>query len=281
MICKECDQESSRTDVCTNCGLVYEDRPIAYDLAPRPRNRDKNEYDPIPTQFTPLSPNIQFTNSNRKRYYKKDEDEYKYMLVYTDVKKFCDNLQLPKTIMNEALNIYKNVIKQDPNFLIRYSRDTSCFAFIKIACRIHDRYIYTNILLDMSINSKNVNKRFNSAMSDAYEILGIKIINKKYPSYIDYVCFTLNLDYKLAKTVHETYALTQKYFNSACRYEGYVLALYNLLSDPKITIATLSKTFKLATVTIGSRKKELMRIMNLSHRDIKNRTIWKGDYNTV
>jgi len=137
MKCPECNEESEREDVCTNCGLVFQDIIIDYQTPERYMNKYTTDKEYQREFNYILDPDIRYMHSHKKKYYKKNTKVYRYMSAYVDISKYCSNLQLPKLIMYEAMNIYINIRKKDPQFFRRYQKEPSYFAFIKIACKLH------------------------------------------------------------------------------------------------------------------------------------------------
>jgi len=161
--CPECKERSNRLDVCTNCGLVFEDNPISnLPISHKNRFTGDKEYT---RKFMPvLGPDIRYSHRGRKKYYKKDTEEYRYVKAYSEINRLASILRLSHKIINEALNIYKNIIKKDPVFFSKrkggksHTLIASYLAFLKIACDIHLYPIDIQRLFDLH-NGKNDAKK--------------------------------------------------------------------------------------------------------------------------
>ena len=87
--------------------------------------------------------------SRVKNYYDKTSDDYKYMKAYTTINYYCSILQLPNTIVREALNLYMNVRKKDSKFFLAHDLVPSYMAFIKIGCEINTYYVNRDSLFEL------------------------------------------------------------------------------------------------------------------------------------
>jgi transcription initiation factor TFIIIB Brf1 subunit/transcription initiation factor TFIIB len=274
MICNECKKESKKEYVCTNCGLVLEDRPI---IAIPKRNYNHKVID---NGITPFSPNIRFQNIHsfsscnkdlngafrRTAKKEKKDRDWKYLSVYENLKTKCSALQLPDVIFKETLNLYLEIVGKTPNFFRMHSLEASLLAFIKIACKIHDFTILDN---EIQGNTKKINRAF----FDTQKVLKFRLKQKEKPKYIDYICGTLGNPPHLLAMVHENYQRYKKYFNSANKIEGYVLGIVYMLYNQKpymfggkITYGELGKIFKTSPLTIS----------RAIVADYKERVLWRG-----
>jgi len=241
--------------VCKECGLVLEDHPIDYTLPQKIRSKFNKDKKVFVENFSHLlKPNIQYTNINDKKYYKKNTKEYHYTKAYIEISKFCSMFKLGGMIKYEALNIYNNIYDKDKNFFIKYNLMPSYLAFIRLACKIHDFHINLK-----SIHNLCGIKKFNRSYTETIKLLHINVPNPENPRYIGYVGKTLNLDYKKIVLIYKYYKRMKKDFING-KQEGYILALY-LLTNKNLTIKDLSVTFNISEPTISRRKKEVLKLV--------------------
>jgi len=157
--CEECGKISSKQHVCTHCGLVFN---VLILSKYRKRMRDQKTTTVYYTGkfMPPLAPKSQYLRKNTyksivKHYYDKTSDDYKYVKAYTMINYYASVLQLPNTVIYEALNIYRNVKKKNPKFFLSHDLNPSYLAFIKISCEINRYYIDRDSLFDLEEHKWN------------------------------------------------------------------------------------------------------------------------------
>lgn len=285
MKCPECGKESEKDHVCVNCGLVFIDHPL--DFRPTKSLNNYLKRKEYKNEFSyPLSPHIRYSHlspsgSKRgtlRRAFKlqrkkrvKDKEHY-YLKAYLHIKKYCALLNLSSVIVNEALNLYKNVIKKDDKFIQKCGTKPSYLAFIKIACRIHE-FPLTNTKLMTLVNYKTKEKRttaymdrkFNKAYIMTLRLLQIRFEIPENPKYIDYVSETLQLPYSCANTVRKMFRSLRHCFRPECKIEGYILALYYIRfkHEFNLSLDILEKLFDVSRITIGTRRDEINKITRI------------------
>lgn len=135
-ICEECGKESFRIEVCTQCGLVVNDRPIA-NYPERIKNLHTVRKEYVANFKSRLAPNLAYLHVSKKKYYKKDSEDYRYAKAWFEIRRYCGILRVSNVVINESLNLYINVRKKNPKFFISHDLLPSYLAFIKIACEIN------------------------------------------------------------------------------------------------------------------------------------------------
>lgn len=262
-LCENCKIELTNFNTCYECGLVITDRPLS-NLTPM--QRDKLGSRELPKNLElihPHTPHIVFLrNNNGKEYYSKSNDEYKYMIAYTDIIKYCKNLKLPNHIKDESLSIYKYIRKQDPKFFIKFGLHPSYLAFIRIACKINGVYIDRNNLIEFISHLNKPIKKFNKSYMASMEIINLNLNHAPDPpTFIDFVGSHFDIPYKTITETYKEYKLMKPFFNSAYKIEGYILAIFfNKAHRYKVQIADLIEKFDISTNTIMNRKRELRNI---------------------
>lgn len=288
MNCDGCGEELYKTIVCTNCGLVSEELDIRGNLPPLTYNNNKTlkKYNLI---FTgPLSPDMEYlhryarksSNSelNRALSWQKKErnktEKKKYFRDYKDIERICKYLQVPKTVLYEALNIRKQIGKTG-NYFDRktYYKNIAC---VKIAMRICDFPVNEKDFIQLMKNypiiergegvrlrgneiKREIDKKYTEIM---YKYLKINIPSPESPNFISYACEKLKIPLRKYE-LYTKYAECRDKFNPSCSIQGYVLALIHILyaKSDKIKIITMEEEFGVNRLTISSRKKELMRML--------------------
>jgi len=281
MKCPVCKKESSKKNVCTNCGIVFEDRPI--DSRPFKRFSGTTREKKYDNNFEfPLAPDISYKHKypqkarnvelNRALKSQKKESEkterYYYMKACLYLRVICSGLQLPDVVYKESINIYRCMKEKKKNFYVGYGRKPFFIAFIKIACRMHDYPISNKDLIPyMDYEHKKIKhigymeKKFNRGYLSTIETLGLKFKKPEHPRYIDHVCNELKLPYRCAARIHELYEILKKEFRF--RIEGYVLALFYLecKKEFKLTLSRLEKEFSVSGLTISARRDEILKLI--------------------
>jgi len=290
MICSECQENSTEKMVCTNCGLVFEEINIKTNLLPRKHPR-KNKKEPYGGSLIgDLSPDIEYTHQyakhssienldralGRQKQERQKTEKNFYFRDFKDIQRICDYLQLPKTIINEALNIRKQIGKNSDYFNRKgYYKNMAC---VKIAAKIHDfpvnerEFIQltkgfplikkgTIVRLRGNETKKEIDKRYREII---YNYLKISIPPKKRPNFITYACNYLNIQH-YEENIYLIYGVLQKFLNPSWSIKGVILALIHSMygKENKIRIIDLENLFNINRLTISSRKKDLKKIMEM------------------
>lgn len=287
MICPECKNEVFNNPVCTNCGLVIEEFYIKNNLTPRWYDNDK--YIDLSGSFiNPLSPDIEYShiypkysrNENLNRIFKRQKQKKKteqnfYFRDMKEIERICQYLQLPKTILDETLNIRKWLGKDEGFFLKKnYYKLMAC---IKIAIKIHDYPINKKNFISLISNyplvkkgdkiilrgneiKKEIDKEYVDILHNKLKLI---IPKPSKPKFISYVCNKLGLNYEYE--LYSIYSKISRFFNQSCSINGYILGLVHILygKTHKIRIIDLEKKFGVNRLTISSRKKELKKILEM------------------
>jgi len=279
MECPLC-KKNVEGSVCRNCGCVLEEMVIDY----RPiksLNRNSGEKEYRNEFLSSFSPNIRHThkhprkvsNPDLKRAFrlerkieKRDEKDL-YLKAYLSLKKYCSILNLPTHIVNEAVGIYKEIVKKERNFFRKNGVKPSYLAFIKIACEIREFPLLNSKIMKL-VDYKTIEKRrtvaymdkkFNKSYIEAKRLLNLHFLMPKHPKYIDYVALVLNLPYKCATVIHKIFSNLRKYLNINMRIDGYILALYYIKfrKEYKFTLDHLEEVFEVSAETIRSKRREI------------------------
>ena len=287
MYCDECKKESAEKTVCTHCGLVFEDGFIRTDLIPR--KFSGSEVRIVDVSFrSPLSPDIEYSHlyakhshipdlnralGMQKRENRKSE-KYYYFRDLKDIERVCDYLQVSKTVLNEALNIRKQIGKKSNYFnRKKYYKNMAC---IKIAARIHDYPLDEREFIQLMKGypiiekgetvrlrgneiKKEIDKRYREIIYDHLKIL---LLSPNRPNFIAYACNMLNIP-QHEENIYYLYSTIQKFLNSSWSVKGVVLALIHSFygKSDKIRIIDLESLFNVNRLTISSRKKDIEKIM--------------------
>ena len=287
MYCDECKKESAEKTVCTHCGLVFEDGFIRTDLIPR--KFSGSEVRIVDVSFrSPLSPDIEYSHLYAKHSHSPDlnralgmqkrenrkSEKYYYFRDLKDIERVCDYLQVSKTVLNEALNIRKQIGKKSNYFnRKKYYKNMAC---IKIAARIHDYPLDEREFIQLMKGypiiekgetvrlrgneiKKEIDKRYREIIYDHLKIL---LLNPNRPNFIAYACNMLNIP-QHEVNIYYLYSIIQKFLNSSWSVKGVVLALIHSFygKSDKIRIIDLESLFNVNRLTISSRKKDIEKIM--------------------
>lgn len=275
IICEECGNETDGM-VCKNCGLVINDRPIALNNNGYPRRKMD-----ITTLYAaemwgwdhPLSPKIRKKGMDFVPKYQKIYKEYVYVKAYESISKLCSSLSLTNNIKFEALNLFKGIRKIDPDFFRVNKLAPTYLACIKIACKLNN-FPISNYELSKTIDyetnnplTKNMSymeKKFNRSYRAILKLYKLRLKEPEHPNFINYACSKLDIPCSFVKTMHEKYTEYRKYFMPHFKIEGYILALIYIYGreDYGLILKTLEKKFHISSLTISSRKNELLKIIN-------------------
>jgi len=252
------------------------------------KQKNDAEYNIYRSFSNPLSPDIEYRHEyakksrnkelNRALSWQKKErnksEKKKYFRDYKDIERICNQLQIPRIIFREAMNIRKQIGKVSDYFNRKtYYKNMAC---VKIAMRIHDFQLNEKDFIQLMKNypiiekdegvklrgneiKREIDKKYVEIM---YKYLKINIPPPKKPNFISYACEIL----KIPQHEYELYNIYTRFnsqFNPSCSIQGYILAMIHILyaKSDKIKIITMEKEFNVNRLTISSRKKELMEMM--------------------
>lgn len=283
MICPICGKRSNKEEVCTNCGLVINTHPIQF-KPKKWKNKKLNKQQYNNTFLHPLSPDIAYghihsrkTTSpdlrgafNRQRKGYNNQAHRSYVRSYQYIKLLGGNLNLPKRVILEAINLYRVLAIKEPRFSVKYGIKPFYLAFIKIACKIHDYPISNGELkayIDYNHRPTNnmayMDRIFNNCYKFIVKTLELKFPRIQSPNYIIFACNKLGLPFSCATEVNRVFQKIKNYIQY--RVNGYILALYYMIFSKKykITYRRLEETFETARLTISSKIKEINKIMGV------------------
>lgn len=270
MECEECGN-GCNGDVCKNCGLVLNERPITNKkLGYSQRRLD------ITTLYTvfsrswehPLSPNIRKESKGFVPRYQKNYEDYVYIKAYESISKLCASLRLNNKIKFEALNLFKGIRSLDADFFKHNKLAPTYLACIKIACRIHDfpisNYDLASVIdyeseIDMKKNVGYMEKKFNRSYREIIKIYKLSIQEPDFPNFIPYACNILGVSYDFIMQIYDLYKKLKSVFQPHFRVEGYILALIYLCGDGEYTLKELEDRFHTSSITISNRKNEILK----------------------
>lgn len=123
MECPECKKYSSKEDVCTNCGLVFEDRPIDYKDWNRKKDNNESATDRIYRSAllsslensTKVNPR-ECRNKDLKRALKKIYKSWKVKrenIIKKEIKRIGDLLGMSKNFLISCMYLYNKIVKFD------------------------------------------------------------------------------------------------------------------------------------------------------------------------
>ena len=273
MKCEECGYETDG-QICKQCGLVIDDKPIAMGTHGFPPRRWDITTLHSAEMFgwdSPLSPKIRKRSKGFNPKYQKKYEDYVYVKAYEAISKLCAALQTPPMIKFEALNLFKGIRDVDANFFKRVKLAPTYLACIKIACKIND-YPIMNYQLAEAIDYKlskdktNVSymeKKFNRAYREILRLYNLKLKTPEHPRFIDYACSRLGLPYYFTVDIHRAYTTWKYYFKPHFRIEGYILALIYIYGKRiySLTLKKIEEKFHTSALTISNRKKELLKVI--------------------
>lgn len=270
LLCKECGGVIMK-GTCTGCGLVYEDREIVN--LPE-RNYDKIEEKSIMSEMVNLkymtTHSKKTSNKELKRAFNKEKmfngnpNEYR---ILVEIMRLCGALKLTETIQNEVINIYKYVLRSNPNhFKERYFIYASLAAYVLIACRMHDYPIQMSDVFEFSDeNEKHIRRaymdtirllNFNPSQSlKMYVSYGVKkILKNKNPIEV------MDFEKKVTKLAE---MLENNYNTSGKQPLGYVAAIIYMYGKNKyrMKIKDVADALKISMPTISARIREIQKII--------------------
>jgi len=158
-----------------------------------------------------------------------------------EIGRICSALQIPFVVKCEALNIRKQVGKEDETYFNR-NNQYKCAACIKLACRIHDFPLSEKELISLTIGypepvdsmdvkikgsefKRNIDREFLNLLRKTK--LNLQRF-KKSPNYISYACGKLGLGPEEEMKIREVYQRDMKYYKKEYGPNGYILALIHI-----------------------------------------------------
>jgi hypothetical protein len=263
--------------VCCECGLVHKDRPIVTNMIPllyrsmKSGDMALSEHD---IWEYPLRPQIRKRGIDFVPKYQKIYEDYVYLKAYESINKLCASLRLSPNVRFEALNLFKGIRKLDPEFFRINKLAPTYLACIKIACKIND-FPISNYELAKTIDYKTrdsstknrsyMEKKFNRSYRAILKLYGLQLKNPEHPNFINYACNILNTSYIFIVKIHKEYTRLRRFFMPHFKIEGYILALIYIYGkeDYGLILKTFEKKFHISSLTISSRRKELLKYIEV------------------
>jgi transcription initiation factor TFIIIB Brf1 subunit/transcription initiation factor TFIIB len=269
-ICKECGGRILK-GTCTGCGLMYQEIELV--------NMPERNYDEIKEKstqkqlvdmkyMTTHSPNT--SNKELKRAFNKEKmfngepNEYR---VLVEIMRLCGALRLTETIQNEVVNIYKYIIKKNPNyFREKYFIYAALASYVLIACRMHDFPIQMSDIYEVSNEKeKHIRKTYMETLQlldfnprqnlKMYVSYGVKkMLGDKNP--IEVMDFEKKVN-KLAEIIEKRCNISGK------QPLGYVAAIIYMYGKNtyKIKIKDVADALNISMPTISTRIREIKKFL--------------------
>jgi len=280
--CPECNgniiliKEKGET-VCCQCGLIIYERQL--DLSHNDRRiynkEDSSKKERLGTPISPLIPDIilctyidkkNIYNPELKRAVRRDtnlEWKSRNLLINTkELKRIGHNLNLPSYILEEALNLYKKVIKT--NMLKGRSIIGMIIACIYYSCKSRGiPRTLQEILKESPIIEKKVKKCYKALVNE----FNLKVCHINPTSLVPKFAAALNLDFDVEKAACKI--LQPIYKKNLIRGKdpkGFCAgALYfaSKIKNVCITQKEIAKIAGITEVTLRSRYKELLKYIKL------------------
>jgi len=265
--CDECGVEIDlNLGVCTGCGLVFEDRPVSYDLGFDGDER-KEPIKPL-TVLSWDDPDISIktyhdnkTTDKRLKHAFRTEKRTQtnllfgrgYLNAHNEIRRLCNILNLNKNIQNNAIWLLRKLTIEG-YIQKNYKKYATYPALIMIAARHYTRYPlrFLDISKCSDESTKNIKK--------AYEKIRKKLVIGSNPFYLEeivqYDCGKLGLSYKVTQDC-------VKFAKKVKVESGRDLYGYSAAVIKKITQKTrkyISKLLNISEPVITARERELRRI---------------------
>ena len=259
LICPECKSEVYG-DVCKNCGLVFESRPIVNlskrvlgDDVDKRTNGWKWNYSSIEDATTHSN---KTSNPELKKAFKRErvnDSKFgrKYLNGYYEIKRICDYLHLSKNVSNNAIYLLRTLIIRD--FMGKTRRKYAVFvALVIISLRLDGiPFRYEQVYEYTSETPKSIKTAYYSVLNE----LGLKIPKFTLYQYVDYHCGLLGIfSYQRLSVLHTT-KLIEKAHISGKDPVGYSAAIIRYVTG--ISRKTLSKKLFVSAPVITWRYNEI------------------------
>jgi len=255
MICPDCKEKVYGT-VCTNCGLVIEDRPLAIELEIKDSETLSRTYS------TSSSPDIGFstthsketTNKELARAFKKEKnitknDEWRYYEAYVEIKRICDYLQLGDKIFYEAMDIRRRFIMVAKTQM-KYAILNAC---VIIGCRMYKFPIFFKDIYEISTEDpKKIKKAYKRIINE----LNLRIPHLTLQDHILHYANVFDLTPTQRTKALEFAAIISKKVNmSGKKLSGYAGAIIKHITKKRN--AELLKKLNITEPTICARIGEI------------------------
>lgn len=281
-ICPECGGniiyiEETGDTVCSQCGLVFEDRSVDFSHSGRRAfdTAEKNSRDHTGSPISILVPDMSLTtkinkkeisNPDLKRAAKWDTRitwrQRNLLIATTELKRISGNLNIPDYIVKEAMRLYK--IAFNKKLLRGRSINGMVAASIYYVLRKERFPITFQEILDESAESEKDVKRCYSAMIKELKLkLPSRDPSNLIPRFISKLGLNTdvqNIAIKIVKTYVERFRTSGKDPRGICAGAIY---LASLLKELEITQKEIADVIGVTEVTLRSRYKELKNQLNI------------------
>lgn len=272
MICSECCEYSHDENVCVNCGLVVNDRPVLNipERLTDKKTKNKREYSNSLSPYSEIQTRLYLPTKNHdyNRMFSKcngldnEINTRNYITAYIDISRICSFLQFRNIIKEESLNLYKSIIKiNDKFFGKKYHKFIGHAACICIACDKYNEIYSFNDICELIKTTNDFNfvlKKLKKVYCEIGKMFNLSNSNIDNPNYITYVGDTLKLSQEFITKMHIIYQNLKPIFKSHFFIKGYILAIFAIYGKLYgITIKVLGETFNISTPTITSRIQEI------------------------
>ena len=259
LVCPECNSEVYG-DVCKNCGLVFESRPIVNlskrvlgDDVDKRTNGWKWNYSSIEdaTTHSDKTSNPELKKAFKRERVNDSKFGRKYLNGYYEIKRICDYLHLGKNVFNNAVYFLRTIINRE--FMVKTRRRYAIFtALVIISLRLNGiPFRYEQVYEYTSETPKSIKTAYYSVLNE----LGLKIPKFTLFQYVNYHCNLLGVSSQEKQLVLYTTLLIEKAHISGKDPVGYSAAIIRYVTG--ISRKTLSKKLFVSAPVITWRFNEI------------------------
>lgn len=268
MKCEECGKKVDiNNGVCTNCGLVFEDHPIDYDITGYTNGDERKEPQRPLTVLSWDDPDIgiktyhsnKTNNGDLKHAFRTEKNTQPnllfgrgYLNAHNEIRRLCSILKLNKNIQNDAIWILRKLTKE--GFIQgSYKKYATYAAIVMIAARVYNRFPleFSRIANHSDENIKKIRNIYKDLKKE------LKITSNPFylEEIVQYHCGRLGLSFKETKKCIE-FAKKIKIDSGKDLY-GYSAAVIRIKA--RIQRKMLSDILNVSEPTITARERELRR----------------------
>ena len=278
MICPECKEESTKDVVCTNCGLVFEDRPIDYSPS-RLRKKEESEQSTHNIFRSVFLTNIEDSTKvnlsecydpNLKRALKKIYSPWKTRretIIRNEIKRISTDLGLGKDFIVSCVFLFNKISKFDEccdKKLFKggkeFSLEIAAQAIVYLEMRLRKLPFTLYDFDKIDCDRKVVSKFYRRILSE----MNIKIMRQKSHSFIYRIANELGLNEKdkndlilEATKMSVTIEFMERHYDRKARFKNPVI-----LAGAVVYI--LAKKYKIT-------QKQICEIIGCNHQTLRTR----------
>ena len=265
MICEECKKLINlENGVCTNCGLVFEDHPISYDLG---FSKNEEESEKSPSFISWDSPDISYAtlhskkthNPELKRAFKIENQNGSYLYgrsyinAYVEIKRICIDMGLSETIRQNATYWLRLLLKK--GYIQKSYKKYACYAalIILVARSIFRLPVkFTEMIEHSDENIKDIKKAYGELRRE------LKIASNPFYLFeiVQYHCNKIGI-FNAEQKKYVEFAKNVKIVSGRDLY-GYSAAIIKMMT--RKTRKDISKLLDVSEPVITARERELRKI---------------------